>query len=44
MKNSILPLPANLLGPIGEDSIYLTEKITDVESLRQQIETKRAIF
>jgi sporulation protein YlmC with PRC-barrel domain len=44
MKNSILPLPANLMGPIGEDSIYLTEKITDVESLRQQIETKRAIF
>jgi sporulation protein YlmC with PRC-barrel domain len=44
MKKSILPLPAHLMGPIGEDSIYLNEKVTDVESLRQQIETKRAIL
>jgi sporulation protein YlmC with PRC-barrel domain len=44
MKKSIMPLPAALMGPIGEDSIYLNEKITDVESLRAQIETKRAIF
>jgi sporulation protein YlmC with PRC-barrel domain len=44
MKKSILPLPANLMGPIGPDSIYLKETVTDVESLRQQIETKRAIL
>ena len=44
MKKSIVPLPANIMGPIGEDSIYLNEKISDVESLREQVETKRAIF
>ncbi len=44
MKKSILPLPAHLMGPIGEDSIYLNEEVTDVESLRAQIETKRAIL
>ena len=44
MKKSIVPLPANLMGPIQEDKIYLNEKINDVESLRGQIETKRSIL
>ena len=44
MKKNLVPLPASLMGPIGEDSIYLNERVTDVQSLVQQIETKRAIL
>ena len=44
MKKNLVPLPASLMGPIGEESIYLNEKVSDVPSLVQQIETKRAIL
>jgi sporulation protein YlmC with PRC-barrel domain len=44
MKKSIVPLPGTLMGPIQGDTIYLNEKVSDVESLREQIETKRSIF
>ncbi len=44
MKKNLVPLPASLMGPIGEDSIYLNERVTDIQSLVQQIETKRAIL
>lgn len=44
MKKSIVPLPGNLMGPIEGDTIYLNEKISDVESLRDQVETKRSIM
>jgi sporulation protein YlmC with PRC-barrel domain len=44
MKKNIVPLPGHLMGPITEDTIYLNEKVTDIQSLVAQIETKRAIF
>lgn len=37
IKESIILLPARLMGPIGEE-IYLNEKINDVKSLCGQIE------
>lgn len=40
MKKEIVPLPANMLGPIG-DNVTLKEEITDFESLRGQIKTER---
>jgi len=45
-KKAIVPLPANLVGAINlaTDTIYLTDKITDIESFKAQIETKRAIM
>jgi sporulation protein YlmC with PRC-barrel domain len=43
MTKSEVPLPASLMGPIGEDSITLKEAITDVNSLREQVETHHAI-
>jgi sporulation protein YlmC with PRC-barrel domain len=44
MKKNIVPLPGHLMGPISEDTIYLSEKVADIPSLIAQIETKRAIF
>lgn len=44
MKKSIVPLPAHLMGPMQGDTIYLNERVTDINSLIQQIETKRAIL
>ncbi len=44
MKKNIVPLPAHLMGPIQGDTIYLSEKVTDIPSLVAQIETKRAML
>jgi len=41
MKESIVLLPVHLMGLIGPESINLNGKITDIESLHEQIETKR---
>jgi sporulation protein YlmC with PRC-barrel domain len=41
MKKEIVPLPANMLGPIGEN-VTLKEEITDFESLRGQMRTERS--
>lgn len=41
MKKEIVPLPANMLGPIGE-TVMLKEEITDFESLRGQMRTERS--
>ena len=43
MTKSEVALPANLMGPIGEDTITLKEAITDVNSLREQVETHHAL-
>jgi len=44
MKKNIVPLPGHLMGPISEDTIYLSEKVADIPALVAQIETKRAIL
>ncbi len=41
MKKQIVPLPANMLGPIG-DNVTLKEEITDFEALRSQMRTERS--
>jgi sporulation protein YlmC with PRC-barrel domain len=43
MTKSEVPLPASLMGPIGEESIILKEQITDVNALREQVETHHAL-
>src|SRR5512139_2618682 len=43
MTKSEVPLPANLMGPIGEDSIVLKEAISDVNALREQVEIHHAL-
>ena len=45
-KKSIVPIPGNLVGSMHLDTntVYLADKITDIESLKAQIETKRAIM
>ena len=44
-KKLVVPVPGNLVGSmhLDTDTIYLTDKITDIESLKAQIETKRAM-
>jgi sporulation protein YlmC with PRC-barrel domain len=42
MKKEIVPLPAKMLGPIGEN-VTLKEEITDFDALRGSIRTERAI-
>ncbi len=44
MKKNMVPMPAHLMGPIQGDTVYLSEKVTDIPSLVAQIETKRAIL
>jgi sporulation protein YlmC with PRC-barrel domain len=41
LKKQIVPLPANLMGPIGE-TVILKEEITDFDSLRGQVRTERS--
>ncbi len=41
LKKEVVPLPANMLGPIG-DNVTLKEEITDFDSLRGSIRTERA--
>ncbi len=41
LKKEVVPLPANMLGPIG-DNVTLKEEITDFGSLRGSIRTERA--
>ncbi len=43
MTKSVVPLPSNLVGPITDGDIVLKEQITDVNSLREQIETSRSL-
>lgn len=43
MSKAELPLPLSLVGSIGADTIYLTEKITDIDSLREQVESHRSL-
>ncbi len=40
MKKEIVPLPANMLGPIG-DNVTLKEEIKDFEALRDSMRTER---
>jgi sporulation protein YlmC with PRC-barrel domain len=41
MEKKIVPLPANLLGPIG-DKVTLTEQIQDFDALRSNIKSERS--
>lgn len=41
MSKSVVPLPSNVVGPITGDDIILKEQVTDINSLREQIETSR---
>jgi sporulation protein YlmC with PRC-barrel domain len=41
MEKKVVPLPANLLGPIG-DKVTLTEQIKDFDSIRTNIKTERS--
>ncbi len=41
MKKEIVPLPANLLGPIG-DNVTLKDEIKDFDALRESMRTERA--
>lgn len=41
MAKSVVPLPSNVVGPITGDDIVLKEQVTDINSLREQIETSR---
>ncbi|MCW4029380.1 MAG: PRC-barrel domain-containing protein [Candidatus Bathyarchaeota archaeon] len=41
MSKSVVPLPSNVVGPITGDDIVLKEQVTDINSLREQIETSR---
>jgi sporulation protein YlmC with PRC-barrel domain len=43
MTKSEIPIPGNLMGPIGEDSITLKEAITDINSLREQVEIHHSL-
>ncbi len=40
MKKEIVPLPANILGPIG-DNVTLKEEIKDFDALRESMRTER---
>ena len=40
MKKEIVPLPANMLGPIG-DNVTLKEEITDFDALRESMRIER---
>jgi sporulation protein YlmC with PRC-barrel domain len=42
MKKEIVPLPANMLGPIG-DNVTLKEEIKDFNALREQTKTERSL-
>ncbi len=41
MKKEIIPLPANMLGPIG-DNVTLKEEIKDFDALRGSMRTERS--
>jgi sporulation protein YlmC with PRC-barrel domain len=41
MKKEIVPLPANLLGPIG-DNVTLKDEIKDFDALRESMRTERS--
>ncbi len=43
MKKQIVPLPANILGPIA-DNVTLTEEIKDFDELRGNIRTEKTMF
>jgi sporulation protein YlmC with PRC-barrel domain len=43
MQKKVVPLPANLLGPISEtDRVTLIEQIQDFDAIRSNIKTERA--
>ncbi len=44
MVKQVVPLPGSLMGPIGEDTIYLKEEITDANALLEKVEKHRAIM
>jgi sporulation protein YlmC with PRC-barrel domain len=41
MKKEIIPLPAEMLGPIG-DNVTLKEEIKDFDALRESMKTERS--
>ena len=42
MSKSIVPVPTNLMGPIGQDSITLKEEISDPKELVERVTSERA--
>ena len=43
MTKSVVPLPGKMMGPIG-DTVMLTEEITNIGELQNQVITNRGIF
>ncbi len=43
MTKSVVPLPSNIVGQIRENNITLKEQITDINSLREQVEISRSL-
>jgi sporulation protein YlmC with PRC-barrel domain len=43
MTKSVIPLPFKMIGSIG-DTVMLTEEITNISELQNQVKTERGIF
>ncbi len=43
MTKSVVPLPFKMVGSIG-DSVMLTEEITNIKELQNQVQTERGLF
>jgi sporulation protein YlmC with PRC-barrel domain len=41
MSKSIVPLPTNLMGPIGENTITLNKEIADPKALVEEVTSQR---